>query len=54
MLKLQGEKVDWRLVLLPIAITVVYYGVIRPIAFVLYRLIPAGRVKTFLFRVRWD
>ena len=42
----------WALLLKPIFGPLFLFLVVAPIAWLLYRLFPEGRLKTFLFRVR--
>ena len=45
---------NWEIALLvkPIVLPLFFFGVVAPVAWVLYRLFPNGRLKVFLFKVR--
>lgn len=40
------------LLIKPIVLPLFFFGVVAPVAWVLFRLFPNGRLKVFLFKVR--
>ena len=46
------EPVHWAIVLKPIILPIFMYTMVAPVAWLLFRLFPKGRLKVMLFRER--
>ena len=42
----------WAILLRPIALPILFFAIVAPIAWALYRIFPDGRLKVMLFRSR--